>query len=237
MSLQLLARSVALATNLSVPLGASGGTPPYSFGILSGGGSINSSTGQFVTPGVSSSVTVQVADSLGEVATLKFMVGSALELVCDIIQNGLGLPPGQVYLWDQKFNIPNDSKLYIAVGILTCKPFGNSNKLDSNGNQVQSVNMSVGLSIDIMSRSLIAVNRKEEVLMALNSSYSESQQEINSFRIFPLTTNLVNLADEEGAAILYRFNFTVNMQYFVMKTGAVPYYDDFENPPTVVTEP
>lgn len=237
-ALKVLARSQALSENLTVPLGASGGTPPYAFSVIPGGagGTIATYTGVYTSPSKSGIDTIQVADSLGATATLGIKIGSPLKLVCDIVQSEMGLDDDQVYLWDQKFNIPNDSRIYVPIGVLTCKPFGSSLKMDSLGRQVQSVNMYANLSIDILSRSLDAVNRKEEVLMALNSFYSESQQEINSFRVFPLSNNFINLSDEEGAAILYRFNISVAIQYMVTKQSALEYYDDFPGA-EVTTEP
>lgn len=238
-ALTVVARTQALAPFISVPIGASGGTPPYTFSVRSGGagGSINSVSGQYTAPFQPGVDVIQVADSLNALAYLTLNIGNAIQLLCDIIQVQLNLASDQVYLWDQKFNIPNDARLYVPVGVLVCKPFGNTNSFDPVNGQVQSVNMSATLSIDILSRSLDALNRKEEVLMALNSFYSESQQELNNFRIFRISQNFVNLSEEEGAAILYRFNISVNVQYMIMKVSAIPYYDNFPGAQVVQVEP
>jgi uncharacterized delta-60 repeat protein len=54
-----------LALSTSLNLVATNGSAPYVYSILSGGGSINSSTGLFTAPNSSSTTVVQVKDSLG----------------------------------------------------------------------------------------------------------------------------------------------------------------------------
>lgn len=241
MSLVLLQNATAMARNLTLPFSGSGGTAPYVYSVVGGGagGSINSSTGLYTSPNVTGSDTIRVTDALSATATAPISIFGPIELVCDIIQNGLDLDNGQVYEWDQKINIPIDEKLYIAVGILACKPFGNTIEYDgdvSGFDAVQSTNFQATLSINIFSRGKEARDRKEEVIMALNSDYSEQQQELNSFRLFPISTDFVNISNVDGAAIPYAFNISVNIQYFVTKTNAISYYDIFA-PAAVVTNP
>lgn len=243
MSLAITAGSQALVPGSTVFCAGNGGVEPYTYSVVAGGagGTIDSSSGLYTAP--SSLPTdpakfhdvVRVTDSAAATASLQIMVGTPLMLLCDIIQKELNLDPGQVYLYNQKINIPTDSKLYIAVGILTVKPFGNRNKLNSSGESEQSANFMATLSIDILSRGPAARDRKEEIVMALKSDYAQSQQELNSFYIARLTSSFQNLSQEDGAAIPYRFNISVNVQYAAKKTKAVPYFDDFEGG-TVTTE-
>lgn len=248
MSLALSSSVTAIGPALQTGFLASGGTPAYAYSVLAGGagGTINSSTGVYHSPVVINTDpakaydTIQVTDSLGATATLQILVGNALALFCDIIQNYLGLSNGRVYLWDQKLMQPTDSSLYVAVGIVTSKPFGNTNRLDGSGsglNAVQSVNMLDTLSLDIISRGPEARDRKGEVILALNSIYAQAQQELNSFKIgqLPAGAQFINLSEIDGAAIPYRFRISVNLQYFVTNVRAAPYYNDFA-PVTVTTE-
>lgn len=237
----------ALAPSISSPFSASGGTPPYTYSVNPGGagGTIDASTGLYAAPNQISSDpfktydTITATDSLSVTATAQVFIGTPLFLVCDILQQELGLPAGSVYLWDQKINIPKDGGLYIAVGVASCKPFGVSTDYDSSGpglDAVQSVNMMATLDINILSRSSIARDRKEEIVLALSSVYAEQQQELNSFMIGRLTKSFVNLSEEDGAAIPYRFVISVNIQYAYRKTAAAQYFDDFSDV-DVVTEP
>lgn len=229
MSVGILPAKAALATVLTQPFSPVGGTGPYTFSVVPGGvgGTINGA-GLYTSPNALGTDIVKVMDSLGAFSLATVMVGSPLELFCDVLQTELGLADGRVYIWDQKIFSPSDQGLWIAVAVLNPKPFGNSMRISTAGIMSQSVNMHTQLSVDITSRDKSAVYRKEEVILALKSYYSESQQELNSFRIFPLSSGFVNLSQEDGAAIPYRFNIAVNIQYQVTKTKAVPYYDTFD---------
>lgn len=239
----------AIGVGLTSSFLASGGTAPYTYSVRNvqpgAGGTINSSTGLYTAPPVVNGGnynqptqlydTIQAMDSVGAIATAKILVGTPLLLFCEIIQNQMNLPPGRVYLWDQKIFQPTDSGLYVAVKVLTCKPFGNTNTYDgsgSNSNGKQSVNMYAQLELDVISRDYEARDRKEEVLMALRSNYSQTQQLANSFYVgkIPPGSQFINLSEPDGAAIPYRFNISVAIQYFVSKTVPVPYYTEFETP-------
>lgn len=69
-----------LVVNGNQTFSASGGTGPYSYSILSGGGSINSSTGVFTAPATANTVVVQVTDSLSATATSSVTVNPALTI-------------------------------------------------------------------------------------------------------------------------------------------------------------
>lgn len=226
-----------------------GGTAPYTYSILAGGagGSIDFATGIYTSPfnipstPKTSIDTIQVVDSLAAVATSTISIGTALELLCDVLQNQLSaspmnLLPGRVYLWDQKINEPTDNAPWIAVSLLTCKPFGNNITYasDSGLSSVQSVNMQGTVTIDIISRGPAARDFKEFVLMALNSVYSEQQQEANSFYIGRIPTSFVNLSQVDGAALPYRYQISVAIQYCVTNNISVQYFNDFDTSEIVV---
>lgn len=217
-----------------------GGTGPYGYFISQSGagGSINSTTGIYTPPGRASSDpknrydTIIVRDSLGASATSTILVGTPVLLLCDILQTELALSQGRVYLWDQKIMQPTDSDLYIAVSVMSFHPFASVNRPSPNGgglDQQQSLNVLATISLDVISRSTAALDRKEEVVLALNSVYSQQQQAANSFYISRLSngTKFVNLSEVDGAAIPYRFNMTFSLQYGFVKTKAAPFFDDF----------
>jgi hypothetical protein len=232
--------SLAVTNKVPLPFSATGGTTPYTWSVITGGagGTINSSTGLYTAPSFPNTGldTVQVTDSASNIATVQVSVCTPMELVCDIIQNQLGLSSGQVYLYNQKIDIPIDSQLYIAVGQLSCKPFSNNNSyavVNGSYSQVQSTNYQALISIDILSRGPIARDQMELVTLALGSNYAESQMELNSFNIALLPTSFVNLSEVDGAAIPYRFNISAQLQYFISKTAPVSYFDSFQNPEVI----
>ena len=223
-----------------------GGTPPYTYSVIpfGAGGTINSTTGAYVAPVVASSSPkqaydyIQVTDSLGATATARILVGTPLLLMCDIIQNGMNLATDQTWIWDQKIFVPTDSRLYVGLSVPSCKPFGNINSIVSDPVQgmiqIQATNMSAIVDIDIISRGPDARDRKEQVLLALNSVYAEQQQEANSFYYgkLPAGSQFINLSNLDGAAIPYRYKISFRMQYMYSITSPAQYFGTF-SPPTL----
>lgn len=249
MSLSLSQSVTAVVPGLYGSFLGVGGATPYSYAVIAGGagGTINGSTGEYTAPTVVSPNplqlydTVQVTDAAAATATAKILVGTPLLLFCEIIQREMGLSSDRVYLWDQKLFQPIDNDLYIAISVPSAKPFANTVKTDGSGSglkAIQVVNMLATIDIDILSRGPAARDRKEEVVLAFNSIYAQSQQEINSFYIgkLPPGARFLNLSEVDGAAIPYRYRISVNLQYAVTKTKAVPYFDTFENA-AVTTNP
>ena len=236
----------ALAVGRVASFVAAGGVEPYVFSVRphGAGGSIDQN-GIYTAPAAvdpdpsKAFDVIQVRDSVGGKGTARIMVGTPLMLFCEILQQELGLADGRVYLWDQKLMQPTDAGLYIAVSILSSKVFGNTNAPVSSSsglNSVQSVNMMATMQLDIISRGPEARDRKEEVIMALNSTYAQQQMEQNSFLIgrIPPGGQFMNLSAMDGAAIPYRFTISVNMQYFYTKTKAPDYFNNYSGP-TIVT--
>lgn len=242
MTLTLTSSVTAIGPDLTASFLAIGGTAPYIYSVVFGpnaaGGSINSSTGVYSSPLIinqnasQSYDTILVTDSTSTTSSLQILVGTPLLLVCDILQNQMNLQQGRVFLWDQKIFLPKDNDIYIVVGIVSSRPFGNTNRFDgATHTTIQSINMLDLISLDIISRGPAARDRKADMLIALNSNYAESQQELNSFFIgkLPSGSQFINLSDVDGSAIPYRFRIQVALQYFVTKVQSVSYYNEFSS--------
>lgn len=231
----------AIAFSASTPFKASGGVPPYVYSVAPGGagGTIDASTGLYTAPSTRTDEspdktidTITVTDSTSDIASADISVLSPIELFCDVLKTELGLSDDQVILYNQKLKIPSDSRLYIAVSILTCKPFANTNtQEDVEGifSEVQTTNFQSVLSIDVYSRSTIALTRKEDVIMSLKSTYAEQQMNANAMKIASIPSAFTAVNQEDGAAIPYRFNISVAIQYMSKKVKAIEYYDDFDD--------
>lgn len=250
MVLQLQQSKTALSPNTGASFLGVGGTAPYLYSVTpsGAGGSIDSNTGVYAAPAVASSDpafaydTIQVTDAALAVATAKILVGTPLLLFCEMLQRELNLADGRVYLWDQKIMQPTDAGLYVAVSVSGCRPFGSSNRGAVVGNDyafVQFIAMQATLDLDIISRGPDARDRKEEVILALGSLYSQQQQEANSFNIarLPVGGRFINLSQIDGAAIPYRYRISVNIQYAFAKTtsSSTGFYDYFTT--QLVTDP
>lgn len=229
MALALLPTRAVVSPNLAQPFEATGGTAPYTYSVDAGGaGGTIDVDGLYIAPGIFGNDVIRVVDSLAAEATSNVSILSPLEIFCDILQTEMGLSDGRVYLWDQKINSPTDFGLFIAVGVLAVKPFAVKSQINpANGQETQSANFQSELSVDIISRDTSALYRKEEIILALRSLYSEQQQALNSMRVFPLAPKFVNLSGMDGAAIPYRFNLMCRIQYMVNKTKVSPYFTQF----------
>lgn len=257
MTLTLSSSLSAVAANIQSSFLASGGTPPYVYSVLPGGagGTINSSTGWYQAPQVASSSpnqtydTVQVTDSLSAVAILPILVGTPLELFCDVVRVGMGLSIGRVMIYDQKWFSPTDYGLWITVGILKCKPFSNIREyatVSSIYSQTQFTNMRATLECDIVSRGPAARDLKEQFIMSLYTQYSEQQQEANSFHIAKIPPNeqFRNLTHIEngkhgtvdGTAIIYRFRINVNIIYAATLISPASYFSNFQDPTILINQ-
>lgn len=245
MSVSLTQTYTAINPNNTSSFLANGGTAPYSYGVLpnGAGGTIDPVAGLYTAPSIVGRSpqtlfdTIQVTDSLGATAVSKILVGTPFLLLCDVIQTYMNLPVGRVYMWDQKIMQPTDEKLFIPIYNLNPRAFANTTKFCpsvAGMNQIQTTYINDHLQIEIKSRSTEAFDRKEEVIEALHSYYSISQQEKNGFKIFEVPEDVVNLSEIDGAAIPYRFAITTKIQYRKTKVTPVPYYDTFQV--TQVTE-
>ncbi len=245
MSISVLQSSKAIVNGRTASFMGVGGVEPYAYSVVSGGagGSIDSVTGVYTAPldlsrdPSKSFDVIEVTDAALELATGRILIGDPLKLFCEIIQTEMGLDEGRVYLWDQKIMQPKDSAIYVAVSILSDRPFASNNRpvAGSGGlTSEQYVNTISTLGVDIMSRGPGARDRRHEILMALGSTYSQQQQEANGFSIgrLPVGSRFVNISQVDGAAIPYRFHIDVNLQYSYRKSSPVAYFDDFDSPET-----
>lgn len=221
---------------------AIGGTEPYVYSVVPGGagGSVDPDTGDYTSPDEMTAYpaallydTLLVTDADLNTATATILVATPIFLFCEILQVQLGLPNDHVYLWDQKIFQPTDSQLYVAVSVPSCNPIGNVNRPASDDSgllQAQYVSMYARVDIDVISRGPAARDRKEQIILALNSVYSQQQQEANGFYIGKksISNGFQNLSQIDGAAIPYRYKITYAMQYAVSLTSSVPYFDTFE---------
>jgi hypothetical protein len=240
--------ATACGINGSVSFLGLGGVPPYEYSLIpfgSAGGTINASSGAYQGP-ISISTnplnqfeTIVVSDSLGNQSQSRLLVGSPFLLFCDILQNQMNLPNGRVWIWNSKIFEPMDNALFIVLSVASTKIISNSNFTDVSGpnaQQIQSASCAALIDIDIKSRDTSAMDRKEEIVLAVNSVYAQQQMEANNFSILINTTDgFKDLSGIDGSAIPYRFRASFKMFYATYKITPIQYFDTF-SPVQIATD-
>ena len=157
--------------------------------------------------------------------------------ICKILQNSLNLTDEQIWIYNQKRDIPNDFGIYFVVNYIGQRIIGNVRKeiaTPAGLVEYQSVHSLANFSVDILSRSSKAREMRDKALMALNSTYSQMIQEANGFQIAPNSFSVTNTSEIEGVAELYRYTLSFNVTYMSETSKSIDYYDTFTK--EVITE-
>ncbi|PHS61070.1 MAG: hypothetical protein COB09_19165 [Thalassobium sp.] len=161
----------------------------------------------------------------------------ASQIIVDIIQNQMALPATDVWVDELNYIIPTGEDIKVSVGMsdATVMSSGDSELefRDPDTYEIQQVQMRENIQIEIFARSASALLRRWEVVAALNSIYSEQQQEFYGFKIFSIPNSFINTSVAEGGSQLARF--TLSFACFVwyrkerlLTTGGKQYYDTFK---------
>lgn len=163
----------------------------------------------------------------------------AAQIIINILTERLCLAPEQIWLRDQNRLIPDGKGLFIVVGMVDAKVIGNVTSMTTETvnsvtaqHELNEVQMCEYTQIDIFSRSNEALLRKWEIVAALQSFYSQQQQELNNFKIFRIPTSFINTSDAEGGSFINRYTITVPCFVWyrldtVLDSPLGDYYDDF----------
>jgi hypothetical protein len=165
-----------------------------------------------------------------------------LKILVDIVRREMRLKADQVVIYNQRWIIPPDDRLYVAISVTGSAPFGVNRKYASSSatdpqtgqpvptlNEELSVNTRDILTFNIYSASGEARERRNELIFALESTYAEQQMEKYSFLIGSVPTSYVDVSEEEGTKIINRYAITYNVQYAQSASNPVEYFDKFQD--------
>jgi hypothetical protein len=156
-----------------------------------------------------------------------------LKRIGDIIKNQLSLSADQIYLYNQKFTIPSDLRTYYVLGLTSSKVYGSSLDYEDRGEtdltEIVNQNVQAIVTIDILSKATLPIEEQNNVLSALRGTYSQQMQHKYSFMIAMLPQNITPIIEEQGAAIPYRFNFPIVVQYARTWEKGVDSYKNFSH--------
>lgn len=149
----------------------------------------------------------------------------------EIIRHQLRLRNDQIWIGFQNKKIPPTNDLFVVVGMISARPIGNIRKFFpefTTPKEVQYVNLNGLFQVDIFSSDNTALFRNWEIITALNSQYSVTQQERHQFKIFPITQPMMNTSQQIGGSQIYKYSITLTVQW-VNELESDPYYFDSFN--------
>jgi len=156
-----------------------------------------------------------------------------IKVLGDVIAGYMGLrnsgPLSQIMLTSERFTIPPNNDIYIALGYIDGKAIGNNASFDGNTLiETSEVTMLYHVQIDIMSFGPDARTRKEEVFMALRSSLAQSAMETNNIQFARMPAGFVNAQSLEESKMLNRFTMSIAITALITKdTPVTQYYNQF----------
>lgn len=150
--------------------------------------------------------------------------------ILDILKSEMQLENNQCWLYNSAWKIPADNRMYVVVSLDSQKVIGTKVFYEENENGLEEIlgsNLQASLSIDILSYDNSAMERKEEILLALNSTFAQQIQEKYSFSIARNSFSFTNTSEVENSAMLNRYTLNFNVTYKTEKRKNVEYYDSF----------
>lgn len=167
-----------------------------------------------------------------------------ITVLAELIQNQLQLQKGRVIIYNQKFDIPTDDGMFVAVSFVSDRVFGNNlvyeNDPDNEANlvEIHQSHAQEMYEINVYSRDASARLRKHEILWALNSTEAQNLAEQYAFKIGFVPQNFTDVSEVEASARLNRYSFTFNILRAYETRRTVPAYTQFQIPPRfLITNP
>lgn len=159
------------------------------------------------------------------------------KILRNIIVNSLNIADDRVALYSQSYRPPIDQDIYIVISTRSTKVVGVSKEFDSeNDLESQSISMYTNLDIDITSKNRTAMERKEEVVMALTSYYSLQKQEEHQIKIFR-NEQIQDLSFVEGGSNLHRYRISCTISSLKTKSTSIDIYDKFPSQDILIDQP
>lgn len=166
------------------------------------------------------------------------------QVIVDIIKTSMNLPNEAVWIGDVNRKIPNDKGLYVTVRMIDSVPVSSSlpylkevvvieSPRTVEIREVNEVQLSQRIQVDIYSNSNDAILRNWEVIAALGSIYAQQKQEANNFKIGRLPNSFINTSYAEGGSQLSRYTLVFSCLSWFRKETALStiggeFYDSFD---------
>jgi len=156
-------------------------------------------------------------------------------ILCDILAHEMGLDASRVVVYDQNFKPPKDDDIYIIISFSYSHIIASTNRYNAlTGQEKKSVSKADSFNVEIASKNTDAKYRKEEIIMALTSTYSEQKQEENQIKI-SRNSRILDLSYIDGGSSLHRYRIPVIINSMSTKNDIVEYFDKYRTPEEEIT--
>ena len=153
------------------------------------------------------------------------------KIIVNILTHELGLKPENIWIYAQNRKLPTDGKeLYCTLGCTRSKIISSKSIfVPDDQTEKMEVIERCSVQIDLMS---IAPNneardRRQEVIMALNSFYAQNLMEQYQVRIFEIPQSLEYSGTTYGGSEVNRYSCVCRCLVKTIKTQASDYYQYF----------
>lgn len=160
-------------------------------------------------------------------------------LLVVLLRSYLNLGVDQVTVYNQKWKIPADSRLYLSIAFLMSRAYAGGTTYADSADRSQLVetttlNVMEAYTVNIMSRSQEAFNRRHEVTMAFGSTAAEQMAEANDLKLARLPIGFTDISRQEGTSMLGRYACTVNVLSAQKQSRVVESYVTFPTPTLLI---
>jgi hypothetical protein len=148
-----------------------------------------------------------------------------------ILSAYMEMEPGRVVIYNQDFEAPRDPHLYITISLEDSNPLGIKHEVTDETETASAV-LFHNFAVEVVSRNREAIERKEEVLMALHSQLGLQIAEEHNVRLWR-NGRILDLSAIEGASALSRYRINVVMSSLKEKQTPIDVYEHFPTEETV----
>ena len=98
-----------------------------------------------------------------------------LQVICDIIKEYCNLKKEQIYIYNQKYIIPNTTDVFVSVGLIGTTDYAN-NSINNNENETVYLHKLLSVDINVYSYDFQAMTLKDKISMAFKSYIAEKNK-------------------------------------------------------------
>ena len=153
-----------------------------------------------------------------------------VKIIADIISHEMNISPDRIFIYNDGRELPKDDNLYIVLSVMSRPPFGvkSSWKETETGLvEVQTLNVQETIIASAVSKNTDARTRAYEVQMAVNSVFSEKQQELYGCHI-SMIAPVRDMSFLENTARLNRFDTEITVLAAYQKIKDIDYFNTIQ---------